>query len=249
MSADLTSGRNPPGGRRWSAQSGDELPIAWSIDSADGLLQGPLDLGFLRGRRLSLTLYDGQTALLLGEGRVQALFGRGRHELEIGAGAKGIDPEWRLLFLVPGAGLALRWTAESRLRCGGESGPSLIGTCLLDIADPRTFHDTFLAGAEALDPAFTLVLIDRLVQSVVAARLQPLHSGAAGRSPTELQAQLTGMGPEVLADELAPCGLVCRQLALYTARAPVDQDRSPRPAVTEAESIPMSGHSEDLRHN
>jgi len=249
MSDDLTNGRNLPGGRRWSAQSGDELPIAWSVDSADGVLQGPLDLGFLRGRRLSLTLYEGQTALLLGEGRVQAVFGSGRHELEIGAGAKGIDPEWRLLFLVPGAGLAFRWTAESPLRCGGEKGPSLIGTCLLDIADSRAFHDTFLAGAEALDPAFTLVLIDRLVQGLVAAWLQPLHPETARRSSTELQTQLTGMGPEVLADELAPCGLVCRQLALYTARAPVDQDRFHRPAVNEAEPIPMSGHSEDLRHN
>lgn len=249
MSDTSTNDRKLPGRRRWSAQSGDELPIAWSINSADGLLQGPLDLGFLQGRRLSLTLHDGQTALLLGEGRVQAVFKSGRHELEIGAGEKGIDPEWRLLFLVPGAGLALRWTAESQLRCAGENGPSLIGTCLLDIADPRTFHDTFLAGATALDPAFTLVLIDRVVQGVVAACLQPLHPETAGQSPTELQARLTGIGPEALADELAPCGLVCRQLALYTARAPVDLERSRLPIGTGAEPVPMSGHSEDLRHN
>ena len=249
MSDEVTGDRTLGGGRRWSAQSGSELPISWSIDSADGLLQGPLDLGFLQGRRLSLTLHDGQTALLLGEGRVQAVFRPGRHELEIGTGQGGLAPQWRLLFLAPGAGLALRWTADSQLRCGGVAGPSLIGTCLLDIADPRAFHDTFLAGAETLDQTFTLVLIDRLVQSVVAARLQPLQSGTAGPSPTELQARLTGMGPQSLADDLAPCGLACRQLALYTARAPVDQDRLRQPAGAEADPVPMSGHSEDLRHN
>ncbi len=253
MSDDVTSVRSLPGNRRWSAQSGDELPIAWSVDSAGGLLQGPLDLGFLQGRRLSLTLDEGQLALLLGEGRVQAVFRPGRHELEIGTGDRGIDPAWRLLFLLPGNGLALRWTAESPLRCDETNGLALIGTCRLDITDPHAFHDTFLAGVETLDPVFTLTVIDRLVQGAVAALLQPAHGGMAGRSPADLQARLTLVGPGGLADDLAddltPCGLVCRALALYTARPPIDQGRSrPQPA-TGGETVPMSGHSEDLRRN
>jgi len=247
MSADPRTGRDLPGGRRWSAQSGDELPIDWSVDSADGLLQGPLDLGFLHGRRLALALTEGQSALLLGEGRVQAVYPPGRHRLEIGAGENGIDPAWRLLFLTPGAGLKLRWTAESPLRCGPGIGLDLIGGGRLEIADPRAFHDAFLAGVEAPDAAFLLVLIDRLVQGAVADRLESSAPGTAPCSPTEAQARLTGLGPADLADDLAPCGLACRELAVYTLKPPVDQDRSR--SAPGAEPVPMSGHSEDLRRH
>ena len=242
MSAGRRTGQDLPGGRRWSAQSGDELPIDWSVDSADGLLQGPLDLGFLDGRRLALALTEGQSALLLGEGRVQAVYPMGRHHLLIGAGDHGIDPAWRLLFLTSGAGLALRWTAESPLRCGPGNSLDLIGSSRLEISDPRAFHDTFLAGVDAPDTAFVQVLIDRLVQAAVAGRLETA-------SPTEAQARLTGLGPADLTDDLAPCGLVCRELAVYTAHPPVDQDRSRHAPPADAEPVPMSGHSEDLRRH
>jgi hypothetical protein len=250
MSAGPRTGRDLPGGRRWSARSDEQLPIDWSVDSADGLLQGPLDLGFLCGRRLALTLSEGQSALLLGNGRVQAVYPPGRHQLEIGVGEDGIDPAWRLLFLAPGAGLALRWTAESPLRCGPGNGLELIGSGRLEIADPCAFHDAFLAGVDAPDTAFTLSLIDRLVQGAVAERLASAAPGSVPCSPTEAQARLTGLGPTDLADELAPCGLSCRELAVYTLNPPVDQDRSRwSTPVLDAEPVPMSGHSEDLRRH
>lgn len=223
------------------------LPIDWSVDDADGPIQGPLALAFLHGRRLALSLAKGQSALLLGEGRLRAVFPTGEHELGIGDG--GIDPSWRLLFLAPGKGLAVRWTTASPLRCGDGTGMSLIGLCRLEIADPRAFHDTFLGGVETVDPAFVLVLVDRLAQGAVAAQLAPAVPGVPAWSPAAVQARLTRLGPDDLTDELSPCGLVCRQLAVYTAQPPVDLDRRGQAPRPDAEPIPMSGHSEDLRRH
>ena len=222
------------------------LPINWSVDDTDGPIQGPLALAFLQGRRLALTLGENQVALLLGDGRLQAAFPAGEHELAIGPG--GIDPDWRLLFLAPGKGLAVRWTAAAPLRCGKDVELALIGLCRLAIADARAFHDTFLAGVETVDATFVLVLIDRLVQATVAERLAS-SAGADNWTPASVQARLTSLGASDLADELAACGLACRQLALYTAQPPVDQERRSLASRVSGESVPMSGHSETLRRH
>lgn len=228
------------------------LPIGWSIDAADGPIQGPLALAFLRGRRLALHLRAGQSALLLGDGRVQAIFGPGDHELGIGDGAGGIDPARHLLFLSTGDGLVQRWTVEAPLRLGGDGAPHLIGACRLDIIDARAFHDTFLAGVTAPEPAFVLVLVDRLVQGLVAAHVAdvaPAAPDAVRWAPAALQTRLTALKPSDLADSLAPCGLECRELAVYTVQPPVDLETQARAATTPREAMPMSGHSEDLRRH
>lgn len=251
MSGEDLTDRGLSRGRRWSELGADEVPLAWSVDNADGWIQGPLALDFLRGRRLALTLTDGQLALLLDQGRVKAVFLAGEHDLEVGSGAHVLSPTQHLLFLAPGDGLELRWTPESPLRCGAEGQWSLIGNCRLEIEAPCAFHDTFLAGAEPLDRAFALALVDRLVQGAVAEHLSPASPGDAAWSSTEVQARLMRLLPEDLSDELAPCGLACRHLAVYTAHPPVDHERERERDVTAsaAEPVPMSGHSEDLRRH
>ena len=251
MSGEDLTDRGLSRGRRWSELSADEMPLAWSVDNADGLIQGPLALDFVRERRLALTLADGQLALLLEQGQVKAVFLTGEHDLEVGSGEHGLSPTQHLLFLAPGDGLELRWTPESPLRCGAEGQWSLIGNCRLDIEAPRAFHDTFLAGAEPLDRAFALALVDRLVQGAIAGQLDPASPEDAAWSSTEVQARLTRLLPEDLADELAPCGLACRHLAIYTAHPPVDheRERERNAAPPAAEPVPMSGHSEDMRRH
>lgn len=228
-------------------RDGRALPIAWSVETGDGPLQGPLALEFLRGRRLDLFLAPGQVALLQDHARLRAVYLPGRHLLDVGDGPHALDPRWRLLFLAFGDGLALRWTAETPLRCGVDGALAVIGTCELAIASPEDFHATFLAGVDRPEASFVLTLVDRLVQSAVAACLFPAGSDGPTPSSTSLQARLTGLRPVDLAEGLAPCGLACRQLAVYTADPPVDSRRA-APAADEA-AMPMSGHSEDVRRH
>lgn len=229
-------------------------PIDWSVDNADGPLQGPLALAFLRGRHLSLHLKAGQQALLLGEGRLQAVLGPGRHGMDIGDRFGDVDERWQLLFLCAPDGLSMRWTTDAPLRCGDTGQWQLIGGCRLDVVDASAFHGTFLAGVQAVDPAFVLLLVARLAQAAIAGRLLPPAPGTGVATEAALQARLTGLRAQDLAEELAPCGLACRELAVYTAAAPVDHDTrrhdsAPAGGVANGTALPMSGHSDHLRRD
>ena len=229
-------------------------PIDWSIDASGGPLQGPLALAFLDGREMVLHLQRGQVALLLDAGRLRATYAAGGHALRIGDGDGDIAPRCHLLFLDVAGGLPVRWTAEAPLRCGPGGDIAVVGGARLDVADPAAFHAAFLAGAEVVDAGLVLALADRLLQAAVAARLAasstPTSDGAPSAwTPASLQARLTTLRESDLADDLAPCGLSCRELAAYTAAPPVER----APAATEAsesgEALPMSGHSDHLRRH
>lgn len=225
------------------------LPIAWSVETGDGPLQGPLALEFLRGRRLDLFLAPDQLALLLDGERLRAVYRPGHNLLDVGDGPGQLSPRWRLLFLAVGDGLDLRWTAEAPLRCGAGDRPDVIGTCRVAIASPEAFHGTFLAGVEHPEFALVLTLIDRLVQASLAALLTGAGADGAPVTAGGIQARLTGLQPADLADALAPCGLVCRRLAVYTAHAPIEAEgRGAAPSGIGA-GVPLSGHSEDLRRH
>lgn len=223
--------------------------IEWSVDASGGPLQGPLALAFLAGREMSLHLQRGQVALLLDAGRLRAVLGAGRHALHIGEGDGALDPRWHLLFLDTAGGLPVRWTAEAPLRCGPGGDIALIGGGRLDVSDPAAFHAAFLAGALLADPALVAALADRLLQAAVAARLSVPATGSADWSPAAVQARLTLLRAQDLADDLAPCGLSCRELAVYTAMPPVDNARASLDAAPVDANIPMSGHSDHLRRH
>lgn len=226
--------------------------IEWSVDASGGPLQGPLALAFLAGREMSLHLQRGQVALLLDAGRLRAVLGAGRHALRIGDGEGALDPRWHLLFLDTAGGLPVRWTAESPLRCGPGGDIALIGGGRLDVADPAAFHAAFLAGAEVPDPSLVTALADRLLQAAVASRLAVAAgdaAGDAGWSPAAVQARLTTLAAPDLSDDLAPCGLSCRELSVYTMAPPVDSARAGGDALPLAAATPMSGHSDHLRRH
>ena len=68
-----TDDRSPglSSGRNWSDIPADDTPLTWTLDPEGGLVQGPLDLDFLRGRKLALVLEEGQLALLTRDDAVQ----------------------------------------------------------------------------------------------------------------------------------------------------------------------------------
>lgn len=200
-------------------------PIDWSVDSADGPVQGPLALAFLQGREMALHLRQGQTALLLGDDRLRAVLGPGRHELRVGGMPGGVDARWHLLFLCLGDGLDLRWTAEAPMRCGPSGDVALVGDGRLVVADAGAFHGAFLAGAEIVDPALVVTLADRLLQAAVAARLSATTPGGAGDwSAAAVQSRLASLRAEDLAEDLAPCGLACRSLDIRTTCGDIERD-------------------------
>ena len=67
-----TSGLNH--GRNWTTLPDDESVVDWSVRPDQGLVQGPLDLEFLRGRKVALSLEPGQVALLVCDDCLQAVY-------------------------------------------------------------------------------------------------------------------------------------------------------------------------------
>ena len=203
-------------GRNWTLLPDDETVVDWSVQSEQGLVQGPLDLEFLRGRRVSLTLDAGQVALLICDGSVQAVYLDGGHMLDIGHGRGQVPCRGNMVFLTIGRGIEIRWNTSTPLEMG-ENGPGLIGRCTLAITGPSRFYDTFLAGNDEWDEAFIL----RLVRQATRSALERTLAGT-GTEPAQLQTRLANLEPTELNEELAPLGLDCRDTALYTAAPPVE---------------------------
>jgi hypothetical protein len=233
-------------GRDWSTAPREGEPIVWSVDPSGGLVQGPLELEFLRGRRIALVLEPGQMALLTEEQDVRAVFLDGRHTLEIGTGRRQVSPACRLLFLTTTDALDFRWSAAEPLVWGDEPWQALIGTCRLDIAGPNAFHETFIAGVESCDTGFRRRLIEQIVRSVFEDVLQ----GVGGGRPTcaDVQARLARLTTDDLNDDLQAYGLQCTHLAVYTAQPPVDaEDETRRSTVGAAPHT--AGHFDGVGHN
>lgn len=216
----------PPGlanGRQWSALPSEGAPIEWSIDPGKGLIQGPLDLEFLRGQKLSLQLAEDQQALLVEAGQLKAVYLDGTHYLDIGKSPRQVDPSCQLIFLALAEPLRLHWPRSSALQWGPAPHQTLIGHCNLRIEWPSRFFATFLQGHPNPDPGFTLRLIDQMVRGLFA---EHLASDLAGGDPSamEIQARLTRLTPDDLNDDLNACGLQCTHLAVYTSTPPVEDE-------------------------
>ncbi len=218
-------------GRDWSVLPADGAAYEWTIDPAQGLVQGPLDLEFLRGQRVALHLEPGQIAMLVREQHLQAVFLDGGHILDIGRGDGQIPPECRLVFLAQSHNLDAAWNRDEPLDLG--DGLDVIGSCSLAVTGPRRFYETYLAGLDAWDEAFLLRLARQSVQAALAAVLD----GTDG-DPMHLQARLTALDPADLDEELAPCGLSCARAAFYTATPPVADG-----------AVPDAGQLTPVRHN
>ena len=219
-------------GRNWTLLPDDEAVVDWSVQPDQGLVQGPLDLEFLQGRRVLLTLDPGQVALLVCDASVQAVYLDGGHMLDVGHGRGQVPSRGNMVFLTIGRGLKISWNATAPLAMNG-NGPGLIGHCTLAIDGPGRFYDTFLAGNDQWDEAFIM----RLVRQATLSALERVLA-ETGTDSTRLQVRLANLDPSDLDDELVPLGLSCRTTSLYTAAPPVEAIPS---EVTGQFSVP--GHN------
>ena len=223
MSNDSLTKAGLSNGRSWSALLDDEAPVAWVVDPDQGYIQGPLDLEFLRGKRLALNLAEGQQALLLNDNQLQAVYLDGNHFLEVGTGIQHIDPACRLIFLASREPLKLHWNRQSPLQWGTQDQQTLIGSCDLQIEWPSRFFRAFLQGQEELAGEKTTQLIDEKVRSIFAELLSASLGLDGAPTASETQARLTRLEPDDLNEELNACGLSCTHLAVYTAVPPIEE--------------------------
>jgi len=232
-------------GREWSTAPQDDEPIVWTIDPALGLVQGPLELQFLRGRKVSLILEPGQLALLTEDQEVRAVYLDGRHLLDVGTGRRQVSPACRLVFLSAAGELDFRWTAAAPLAWGEGEEQALIGTCSLRIDGPAAFHATFIAGVENCEADFRLRLIEQVLRGV----FEDMLRGVDGRalSCSDVQMRLGRLAPADLDDDLEPYGLACVQLAVYTAQPPVEDDGEGGRRATAV--LHTAGHFDGVGHN
>ncbi len=248
MNSDLITTMGLQSGRDWDSVPADEGPLEWTLDHRQGLIQGPLDLEFLRGRKISLVLEPGQMAMLIQDGDLKAVYLDGAHYLDIGHGNHQVPAESRLIFLATNRHINLNWPPQAPLRMGPNLDEALIGGCSLTIDGPARFYRTFLDTPEIPDPDFLVHLIDQLVRGILEELLSDLFDPAATTEPAEIQSRLTRLVPEELADDLAPCGLACVNLAVYTAAPPVDDEFVPQ-VDQETAVHETAGHLDGVGHN
>lgn len=203
-------------GRSWGAVDAESNFREWMMDPDGGMVQGPLDLDFARGRRLMLTLEPGQTALLLRDNVLRAVYLDGGHVLEVGNAERQISPASCLVFVATGQPLQLRWTKLDPVTGSCLPGPGAIGHCALFVDAPKCFYEHFLAGTTAWDEQSVHRAVDLAARRALAEILAP----CAGAGDAELQARLMSLQPEDLSEGLADVGLACGRIAVYTATPP-----------------------------
>lgn len=207
--------------RDWSAVPAHDGGSVWSVDRAGGLVQGPLDLGFLRGQRLLLSLDPGQMALLLNDNRLQAVYLDGGHPLHIGGGANQVPTSASIVFLASDQFSGLRWTKLDPVRWSNRGGLEIIGHCSLLIDGPKRFYERFLKSTTAWDDQSLIAAIDTETRSALAAWMDSAFPGGEA-SEAEIQACLTGLSTDELSEELVSCGLCCSGISVYTATPPAE---------------------------
>ncbi len=199
----------------WTTMETNNSIIEWSVQPDQGMVQGPLDLNFLAGQRISLSLQPGQIAMLIHDEHLQAVYMDGVHLMAVGEGKGDVPRDGHLVFLDVSEGLQVAWTNGQPAPLDGTAG--IIGNCTLAIAAPGRFYETFLAGTSEWDEDF----IRRLVRQASSAALERALTNT-DPDAMHLQTRLANLAPADLDEELAPLGLSCTRTALYTAAPPVE---------------------------
>jgi len=145
MNSDYLTDNGLKNGRQWTAVLNEGGPLEWSVDAANGLIQGPLDLESMRGQKMSLVLEPNQMAFLMSDGQLLAVYLDGAHYLDVGKTEHQISPEAQLIFVALDAPLA---------------------ECSVRVERPTVFFDTFLLGQESTDPKFVVRLLEQMIRGV-----------------------------------------------------------------------------------
>ncbi len=223
-------------GRNWGALPLRTEKFQWSMEADGPMVQGPLDMEFLRGQRISLNLEMGQYGLLVRDGALKALYLDGAHHLDIGEQKEQIKTDSHLFFLTTEKSIDFRWTTESAQGFTAAGGTPVIGQCSVRIEKPARFYQRVLRKLEKWSPEDINDCLRPLVNSAFKELLQDLTATACNH-PGGLQSSLMMLGAHQLDEYLSEHGLYCVSLAAYTAAPPVENSTDQ-----------TAGQSADLLH-
>ncbi len=230
-STGLTSGRD------WGALPLRHEQYEWSMEADGPLVQGPLDMEFLHGQRMLLTLDDGQYGLLVRQGALKALYLDGCHHLDIGRRPDQVQTDSQLFFLSTDIAVGFRWTGNRDQGYTTRDGTQVIVRCSVRIEKPARFYHQVIRNLGDYSPETVHGHLESLVHQAIndllceVCQLDLDHPGG-------LQSSLMGLGASQLDEFLCEHGLFCESLAAYTAAPPVENW-----------SDQTAGQSADLLHN
>ena len=231
MNGGLSSGRN------WSAIPLNTTQFHWSMEADGPMVQGPMEMGDLRGQRISLNLETGQFGLLVRDQALKALYLDGSHHLDIGQNNSQIKTDSQLFFLTTEKSEDFRFTPENSPGFAASEGTEIIGRCSVRIEKPARFYHRFLRTLDNWSPENIRQNLEPLVHLAFNEMLSELIEHGS-RQPGELQSSLMRLGAHQLDEHLSEHGLYCVSLAAYTAAPPVEQY-----------SHQTAGQTADLLHN
>lgn len=218
MMVGTPKGKGLDSGRNWTDVPTSDGPIEWLLDPDQGWIQGPLDLEFLRGQKICLTLEENQIALLTQGNDLRAVFLDGAHYLDVGPGDGQVSPDGQMIFLATDQAISVRWTKKAPFVWQRSKDLAIIGLCELKVNGPAQFFRTFLSGGQTFDAGFLGRMLTRIANAALEGVLE-----AWCANPLEVQSRLPGLTPDILDEYLHHYGLECTNLAVYTATGPVEE--------------------------
>jgi len=197
----------------WDILSGDEAPIDWAVEPADGVIQGPLDLCFLDGRLLHLVLKKGQVALMAARGGRRAFFREGGYMLRVGA--HGLPADGLLYFMHTDRTLGIPWEQiipVPRHELCDPATRMASGSFDVRIDSPIRFHAEMLHGRDGEGEGICRDVLAKVMPTLLTIRLA--HACGRESAPTSQHAALAALRPRDMDPDLAPYGLVCTDLRI-----------------------------------
>lgn len=217
----------------WDVLSGDHAPVAWNIDPANGVIQGPLDLCFLDGRLMHLVLKQGQVALMAARGGRRAFFREGSYLLRIGNG--GLPADGLLYFMHTDRTFDIPWEQIIPVPRNEHCDPATrlaAGSFDVRVESPIRFHAEMLDGRDGEGEGICRDVLAKVMPTLLTIRLA--HACGREATPTSQRDTLATLRPDDMNPDLAPYGLVCTDLR-------IDQDfldaQQPAPTAGPAWSL------------
>ena len=142
-------------------------PLEWCMNDKGEILQGPLEMTYLGGKKIVLNLAPDQVGLLTAAGKLRTIYLDGGHILDVGTRPGQIHPDWQMVFLAADRPLNLRWTFGNPIALPGPEKRHIIGICDLAITGPADFFDHFLQSLPDLDARVLLDAVERVTRQAL----------------------------------------------------------------------------------
>ncbi len=233
----MNSNQGLNSGRDWGAVPLRQNQHEWTMEADGPMVQGPLDMEFLRGQRISLVLDEGQYGLMVRKNILKAVYLDGAHYLDIGSSPGQIPTDSHLFFLSTDQAIHFSWGKKHQEVITTQSGTSVICQCSVRIEKPARFYHRTLRELNQWDPE----TIENHLKPLVSEALRSLLDQICEHShhhDASLQSNLMALSPSQLDEFLTDHGLYCESLAAYTASGPVENYEDLR-----------AGQTTDLLHN